>query len=480
MWDVFISHAWEDKDEIARPLANALAKAGYKVWFDEFTLTVGDSLRRSIDVGLSKSKFGIVILSPNFFTKEWTQRELDGLTAREISSGKIILPVWHKVTRKDIEKFSPVLADRLSVSSSDGLDVVIQEILRVLNQKSDSTTLPISTKIPKKLDSLRKNWWIIALAFSVFVVFGIAIQFLGPLVDLATPFPTTSIASTPQVQSEISSLSPPTSSSSPTATSFPTDTVDARQVSIAILVGGLYPNRPVGYINLDGVGPEEIVITDTDNASMKYYISVFAYLENDKEWSQVLYLRDEMACPYKFDFLNLKKDNSRQLLIYQECGTGSFVYLEIYEYRGFKYSNLLYKLPDPINGLVEVVNQEAYITSYLYNKLYYLEWNGERVNIQETTFQLPTSTKEVHFWREGDELVFSENYIELDIGQLVHFIHNVEKDTDFCGADIRADSSYLDFTEYPNVLSAKISGYTSVSVDCKFQFGGEAVNVKIK
>ena len=60
MWDVFISHASEDKDEVARPLANALIKAGYKVWFDEFTLKLGDSLNQSIKIGLSESKFGIV------------------------------------------------------------------------------------------------------------------------------------------------------------------------------------------------------------------------------------------------------------------------------------------------------------------------------------------------------------------------------------------------------------------------------------
>jgi TIR domain len=70
MWDVFISHASEDKDFV-RPLAEVLQKSGLSVWYDEFALKVGDSLRRKIDEGLAKSRYGIVILSHAFFTKNW-------------------------------------------------------------------------------------------------------------------------------------------------------------------------------------------------------------------------------------------------------------------------------------------------------------------------------------------------------------------------------------------------------------------------
>ena len=78
-WDVFISHAGEDKDQVARPLAKQLTALGVRVWYDEAALTLGDSLNRSIDAGLSRSRFGVVILSRHFFEKEWPQRELDGL-----------------------------------------------------------------------------------------------------------------------------------------------------------------------------------------------------------------------------------------------------------------------------------------------------------------------------------------------------------------------------------------------------------------
>src|SRR5262245_51490480 len=98
MWDVCISHALEDKETIARPLARALSKAGINVSYDESKLTLGDSLRRSVDPGLAESRYDLVILSPDFFAKGWTQRELDGLTTREIGSGKVILPILHRLT----------------------------------------------------------------------------------------------------------------------------------------------------------------------------------------------------------------------------------------------------------------------------------------------------------------------------------------------------------------------------------------------
>lgn len=82
LYGVFISHASEDTDTFARPLADQLRRRGLRVWFDEFELTVGDSLRRNIDNGLAKSRYAVVVLSPAFFAKEWTKKELDALVAR--------------------------------------------------------------------------------------------------------------------------------------------------------------------------------------------------------------------------------------------------------------------------------------------------------------------------------------------------------------------------------------------------------------
>lgn len=117
-YDFFISHASEDKDEVARPLAEALSVLGCKVWYDELTLKVGDSLRRSIDKGIARSRFGVVVLSETFFKKDWTQRELDGLTQQEIAGESRILPLWHRVTAAEVRKFSPSLADKVALSTA--------------------------------------------------------------------------------------------------------------------------------------------------------------------------------------------------------------------------------------------------------------------------------------------------------------------------------------------------------------------------
>lgn len=134
-WDVFISHASEDKETIARPLADQLREKGLRVWFDAFTLTVGDSLRRSIDKGLAQSRFGIVILSEAFFQKQWPQLELDGLVARETAGLKIILPIWHDLDVQRVRMFSPLLADRLAVSTSIGLDAAVAQLLRAIERQ---------------------------------------------------------------------------------------------------------------------------------------------------------------------------------------------------------------------------------------------------------------------------------------------------------------------------------------------------------
>lgn len=113
-YDVFISHASEDKNEVVRPLAHALQKAGLKVWYDEFELRIGDSLRRKIDKGLGNSRFGVVVLSQAFFGKGWPNYELDGLVTLAVSGEQVLLPIWHKVSKQEVIKYSASLADKLA------------------------------------------------------------------------------------------------------------------------------------------------------------------------------------------------------------------------------------------------------------------------------------------------------------------------------------------------------------------------------
>ena len=142
-WDAFISHASEDKPFV-EPLADELRKHGLEIWLDTLTLSVGDSLRRSIDEGLAKSRFGIVILSPAFFAKQWPQHELDGLVALEMEGRKVILPVWHELEKSDLLKFSPTLADKVAAKSKEGTIAVAKALIKVI--RPEALTIPTSCK----------------------------------------------------------------------------------------------------------------------------------------------------------------------------------------------------------------------------------------------------------------------------------------------------------------------------------------------
>ncbi len=127
-WDVFISYASEDRSEVAGPLARTLSDLGLKVWYDQTELTLGDSLRCKIEEGLSRCRFGVVILSPDFFRKHYPNRELAGLAQREIEGQNVILPVWHRVTDEQVRQYSPSLADRIAARWQEGVLTVAGKI----------------------------------------------------------------------------------------------------------------------------------------------------------------------------------------------------------------------------------------------------------------------------------------------------------------------------------------------------------------
>ena len=134
LYDVFISHASEDKDDVVRPLAEALRSEGLRVWYDEFELRIGDSLRRKIDKGLASSRFGLVVLSPSFIAKGWTNYELDGLIARSVSGEQVLLPIWHKLTKKEVIAYSPSIADKVARNTaSSTVEEIAEEISELIS-----------------------------------------------------------------------------------------------------------------------------------------------------------------------------------------------------------------------------------------------------------------------------------------------------------------------------------------------------------
>lgn len=135
-FDVFISHASEDKDHVVRPLAQALRDRGLSVWYDEFELKIGDSLRRKIDAGIARSRFGMVVLSPPFFAKGWPQYELDGLVTMAVSGVQVLLPLWHGVSKDEVVRQSPSLADKVALRTADyTIDEIAAEITSVVRDR---------------------------------------------------------------------------------------------------------------------------------------------------------------------------------------------------------------------------------------------------------------------------------------------------------------------------------------------------------
>jgi len=142
-YDVFISHASEDKAAVVIPLANALEELGVKVWFDKFELRIGDSLRRKIDSGIANSRFGVVVLSKSFLAKGWPQYELDGLVTMAVSGKQVLLPIWHEISKDEVVAASPSLADKVALRTADyGIREIAAEIAAVIMDGSDGIEPP--------------------------------------------------------------------------------------------------------------------------------------------------------------------------------------------------------------------------------------------------------------------------------------------------------------------------------------------------
>ncbi len=134
----FISHDSRDKEEFVRELALELSKLMCPVWYDEYSLRVGASLRESIETGLKETKNCIVILSPNFLSNEgWGKAEFDSVYTREIlEKTNVMLPVWHNVTVEQVYEYSPRLADKVGLNTQIG----IKELSRKLTNEIKKTS----------------------------------------------------------------------------------------------------------------------------------------------------------------------------------------------------------------------------------------------------------------------------------------------------------------------------------------------------
>ncbi len=140
VWDVFISHASEDKNAVGAPLAEHLQALGVTVWLDSLELKIGDSLRRKIDEGLANSRFGVVVFSRPYLAKGWTQYEFDGLVTRQVDGEQNLLPIWHDITRDEIKAASPSLVEKFALFTAQyGIEDIARQIAEVVKEQNDDS-----------------------------------------------------------------------------------------------------------------------------------------------------------------------------------------------------------------------------------------------------------------------------------------------------------------------------------------------------
>src|SRR5262245_13635882 len=116
-YQLFISYSSEDE-----PYANELARAfkflGLSVWFAPLTLEIGDRLLDSINAGLAASEYGLLILSPSYLAKNWTNYELDVLHRQHIEQNKKLLPLWHGVNRSQVDNWNPGIGGLFALNTT--------------------------------------------------------------------------------------------------------------------------------------------------------------------------------------------------------------------------------------------------------------------------------------------------------------------------------------------------------------------------
>ena len=166
-YDIFISYAIEDKMEIAHDLYLRLQEKGLNVWYAGKELRVGDSLEDSIQDGIAKSRYGIILITQNYLRKNWTRKELYSLIAREDSGEKVILPIFHDISYEEVAKIDLRLADRWALSTKNGIGSVVNQITREV----------LSEVVPTTSTKKRKTIWV-PMVISLILLTAVCLYFI--------------------------------------------------------------------------------------------------------------------------------------------------------------------------------------------------------------------------------------------------------------------------------------------------------------
>jgi hypothetical protein len=153
-YDVFISHAYEDKKSFTDELATALKKKGLKIWYSGFELKIGDSIADSVNNALKAANYAIVVISPVYLKKQWAMSELNALFSQEAEHNRI-LPILNNITMNEIKEHLPMLADRYAISSDKGLEFIVDKIQEAIKGEKISDDKKFSSSETLKKKALR-------------------------------------------------------------------------------------------------------------------------------------------------------------------------------------------------------------------------------------------------------------------------------------------------------------------------------------
>jgi hypothetical protein len=256
----------------------------------------------------------------------------------------------------------------------------------------------------------------------------------------------------------------------------------------ALEIAAFYPIPvtldPIVYANLDGYGLDEVIaeVQTTSKSEYDHSIDVFGYMPDEGKWQRLLHYQprplDLPGCDFGFGVLNLKDDRSRQLLIRRQCGSGGFLDFEIYGFRGLDVPELLYQSPEPVPARVVIANEQLYIEAE--DRLFHYTLDGDQIKAEPITFVLPPSTQMITWWREGDQVVLSQQSVSVNVGDLVQLVHADDKDPGDCSTRLLADGSFLEFTDYPNVMRAFKPGEGKVMVGCAYIGEPSSLTVSVR
>ena len=165
---IFLCYASEDKEEFVNKLAFELKNIGLDVWFDEYEICPGMSIRDKIDKGIRFCDIGIIVLSHDFFRKSWTAWELNGLVQKMVNGATILLPIYYKITASDVMQYSPSLADICAIKDFEEVTEIAKKIYETIYPQKPIliTTRELLELQEVKTPDFYDNWWIERIEFS--------------------------------------------------------------------------------------------------------------------------------------------------------------------------------------------------------------------------------------------------------------------------------------------------------------------------